>query len=271
MAQTISSLTQNDALLRQLRQSGEAENKELQKQSSGQKINQARDDAAGLIISEQLLKELSALNQSARNASDGISVAQVADGALAQTEQGLQRIRELSVQAANGTLGTEARSALQQEIGQLASELDRIAETTAFNELALLSSNDAIALQIGGEAGETVTVPLTDIRPALAPVQAIDASTTAGASSALASIDSALSVIQSVRGELGASISRTASIISSNQNTAVNTAEARSRITDTDFAQSASERIKSQVQRESGVAVQGQANASAELVLRLLS
>ncbi|MCR8921454.1 flagellin [Dasania sp. GY-MA-18] len=271
MGLTIGEIASNESLLNQLQKNAKQEREGLQPLSSGKKINSAKDDAAGLIISQQLLTELNALDQTARNASDGISLVQVADGGLSSINDNLSRIRELSLQASNGTLGNSQRDAIQAEVGQLQEQISTVLDTTQFNDLKLLQSNATIELQVGGLASDKLSLQLPDLGASLTPAQAIDVSTGVGASNALAVIDTAIDAVNSFRGDLGAVSKRIESVISNNRNSAENTAAARSRINDTDFALATSEQLKQSLLKNSGNALQAQANASSQLVLSLLS
>ncbi|WP_019531669.1 flagellin [Dasania marina] len=271
MGLTIGETTNNESLLNNLQKTAKKESEGLQPLSSGKKINSAKDDAAGLIISQQLLSELTALDQAARNASDGISLVQVADGGLSSITENLTRIRELSLQAANGTLGGAQRNALQVEVGQLQEQISSVLDNTRFNNVNLLNNNTAIDLQVGGEAGEKLTVQLQDVSSSLATTQAVDISTASGASNALSVVDTAIAAVDSFRGDLGAVSSRIESAINNNRSSAENIAAARSRISDTDYAQASSEQVKQSLLKGAGNALQAQANASSQLVLRLLS
>lgn len=268
---TIGDVSTTQSLLNNLKQAAQKESGGLTPLASGSKINSAKDDAAGLIISEQLLAELTALDQTARNTSDGISLVQVADGGLNSISENLSRIRELSLQAANGVLGPDQRNALQSEVSQLQQEISDVIDRADFNGVELFKNNVNLNLQVGTQGGETLAVPLQDLSTSLAPVAAIDVSTAAGASSALAALDAAANTVDSFRGDLGAIGSRAESVINTNRVTAENIAAFRSRITDTDFAQAASEQLRQSLLSQTGNAIQAQANVSSQLVISLLS
>lgn len=271
MPQTISNSVLTSGLLRGLNQAKDAQENALEKIASGHKVNSAADNAAALAIINQFSTQIIGSAQASRNASDAISFSQVAESGLGSINENLQRIRELSLQAANGTLGDDQRSALQAEVGQLQQEISRTLETTRFNNVDIFNSNTNITFQVGANSGETVDLTLPDLNADLASVSSIDISSQAGADGALAVASSALQTVASVSGDLGAAQSRFQSAINNLENTEINTAEARSRLRDADIARQTSNLVQSNIQRESGIAVQSQANASAELVLGLLS
>lgn len=271
MAQTISNSVLTSGLLRGLNQAKNAQESALEKIASGHKVNSAADNAAALAIINQFSTQIIGSAQASRNASDAISFSQVAESGLNSISENLQRIRELSLQSANGTLGDEQRTALQAEVSQLREEVGRTLETTRFNNVDIFNSNTNITFQVGANSGDTVDLTLPDLNTDLASVASIDISDQAGAESALGTVDSALQTVASVAGDLGAAQSRFQSAINNLENTEINTSEARSRLRDADFARQTSDLVQSSVQRQSGIAVQSQANVSAELVLRLLS
>ena len=268
---TIGEITANQTLLNNLKQVSEKETESLKPLASGNKINSSKDDAAGLIISNELLTQLNGLDQAARNASDGISLSQVADGGLNAINDGLGRIRELSLQAANGTLGAGQRDALQAEVSQIQEEITNVVAGTNFGGVELFTSNNDLTLQVGAEAGETLSISLQDLSASLSGVSGIDISTPGGADAAFATIDGAFATVNDLRGEFGAVSNRVESVINNNRSTAENIAASRSRITDTNFAEATSEQVRQSLLRNSGNAVQAQANASSQLVVSLLS
>ena len=271
MPQSISNSVLTTGLLKSLNQSQSQQKSALEKLSSGQKVNSAADNAAALAIINQLTSQINGAGQAARNSSDGISFSQVAEGGLETVTDNLQRIRELSLQAANGTIGDEQRAALQAEVGELQQEVTRTLETTRFNGVDVFTANTNITFQVGANSGDIISLSLTDLTADFAPLASIDISTQAGAQNALDTVDTALQTVASVSGDLGATQSRFESTIANLDNNRINTAEARSRLRDTDFANQTSELVKSNITQQSGIAIQSQANANAQLVLRLLS
>ncbi|TAK54334.1 MAG: flagellin FliC [Gammaproteobacteria bacterium] len=245
----------------------------LQRLSSGLRINSAKDDAAGLAISERFTAQIRGLNQAVRNANDGISLAQTAEGALAEVTNNLQRIRELAVQSANATNSASDRASLQAEVDQLIEEIDRVAGQTSFNGTALLDGSFTSAVfQVGANEGETITVSVTvDATTATLGVDVADIATdetTAGA--AITLVDAALDDINAARAEFGAIQNRFESVITNLSTAAENLTASRSRIRDADFAAETAALTRSQILQQAGVAILAQANAAPQLVLGLL-
>ena len=244
----------------------------LQRLSTGLRINSARDDAAGLAISERLTAQVRGYNQAIRNAGDGISLAQTAEGMDGITNS-LQRMRELAVQAANYSNTTADRTAINAEFAQLKTEVDRISQQTKFNTKSLLDGSfTAAAFQVGANSGETISVDsITNMgATALGLTAAVDVTTMANASSALSTIDSALVTVTSARANLGASINRFEQTISNLRVTVENLQSSRSRIQDADFAAESASLTRLQILQQSGTAVLSQANAIPQNVLSLL-
>jgi flagellin len=252
----------------------------IQRLSSGLRINSAKDDAAGLYQVELQTADIRGINQATRNAADGISLGQTAEGALASVAQNLQRIREIAVQAANGTV--EDRSGLQAEVNELTREISRIVQTTQFNGTALLSAASSITFQVGadGSANNQVSVSTTNMTSAagisavysadLTGGQTVVVSTQGAASAALASIDTAINTVSSTRATFGAVQNRFEAVISNLQNYAENLTASRSRIQDADFAMETANLTKAQILQQAGVAVLSQANALPQTALALL-
>lgn len=247
----------------------------LQQLASGRRINSAADDAAGLAISEILTSQVRGTNQAVRNAQDAISLVQTADGALNQTSDALQRIRELTVQAGNGTLSASQRNAIQSEVSSLQQSIDQVAGGAQFNGQPLLTGTTPnVQLQTGANTGasNTTTVALPTATAAglgVAPGQ-IDLSSPAAANASLAQIDQAIGQVSSARGNLGAQSSALENLTASLNVSSENHASARSRIQDLDFAQALTQRTRDQILSNAGVAVLAQANFSSQSVLRLL-
>jgi flagellin len=241
--------------------------------ASGRRINSAADDASGLAISEALNSQVRGLNQASRNAQDGISLIQTADGALSQTSDTLQRIRELTVQAGNGTLSTTDRGAIQTEINQLQGTLDQVADQAQFNGQTLLTGgNSSISLQVGANSPDVQSVALPTATAAalgVGPGQ-VDVSSPAAANASLANVDQAITNVTTARGQLGAQQSSLQSTVASNDVGAENQASAQSRIRDLDIAQGVAERIRDSILADAGTAALAQANLSSQSVLRLL-
>ncbi len=248
--------------------------KSMQRLSSGLRINSAKDDAAGLAISDRMTAQVRGLNQAARNANDGISLAQTAEGALQETTNMLQRMRELAVQGANGTNDASDLASIQGEIGQLAEEITRVADATKFNGKLLLDGNLDVTFQVGANSGteQTIGLALTQAFDAgsLA-VDALDVETSnTTAQAAIQAVDDALALVDTARGELGAKQNRFESTIANLNNSAENISAARSRILDADIAQETSAMTKSNILQQAGVAILAQANQAPQLALSLL-
>jgi flagellin len=244
--------------------------KSLEKLSSGFRINRAADDAAGLSISEGLRAQVGGLKVAVRNAQDGISVAQTAEGALNEVHSVLQRMRDLSVQAANdGGSDPKAKEAAQAEFAELSEALDQIGSDTAFGKTKLLDGSfTAKDFQVGANTGETVTVTIAEVSAAELGIDALDLTT--GAAAAIDTIDAAIETVSEQRSTLGASQNRFEHTIN-NLNVAVeNLSASESRIRDTDMAQEMVSFTRSQILTQAGTSMLGQANQASQNVLSLL-
>ncbi len=261
--------TSNNASL--LQQIQKKQDSLLEKLASGKRVNSAADDAAAQQIIDRLTTQVEGNRQSISNAYDGISLAQVADGGLSGISNDVNRIRELSVQAGNGLLNDADRRALQSEISQLQSNISQTIEQTTFGGQALLSSDGNIDFQVGANAGQKIGVQTQDLASQLEGVLSVDVSTAAGAEQALESADAALEVVGSARGDLGAIQNRFESAARNLSQSDTNLAAARSRLQDTDFAQTASDSVAAGIQSQASIAVQSQANQQQGQVLALLS
>ncbi len=258
---------------RNLASSQNALNKSMQRLSSGLRINSAKDDAAGLAISDRMTSQIRGLNQAARNANDGISLAQTAEGALQETTNMLQRMRELAIQSSNSTNTTADRQSLDAEFQNLLEEINRIATSTSFNGKVLLSgayASTAAVFQIGANAGQVISVTIGAATVSALGISGTGVATYSASQSAIALIDSAISTIDSVRGDLGAIQNRFESTISNLNNVAENLTAARSRILDADIAQETSQMTKNNILQQAGVAILSQANQTPQLALQLL-
>jgi len=257
----------------------------MEQLSTGKRINSAADDAAGLAISDKMTSQIRGLNQAVRNANDGISLLQTAEGATQEVTNMLQRMRELAVQAANDTYSSTDRSALQLEVDQLAAEISRISDNTRWNNMVvfdtsvssgnigtLTSGKFDVSLQVGimGGSSDTITVQLQSIAASALSVDSIDLSTSSGASSALSTIDTAIQDIDTFRATLGASINRLTYTSDNLTNIAQNTTDSRSRIMDADYAKVSSELARTQIIQQAATAVLAQANQDQQSVLKLL-
>jgi flagellin len=257
----------------------------LQRLASGLRINSARDDAAGLSIATRMTTQVRGLQQAIRNAGDGISVAQTAEGGLESITTSLQRIRELAVQSANFTNTAADRTALNQEALQMRDEIQRVATQTRFNGIALLDGTfSGATFQVGANVGETVTVSgvsnmqttvLGGMTGSPTPntmkyVSAIDLTSVSGANDAIQIADGALATVGSARAQLGATMNRFEQTISNLRIASEAQTAARSRIQDADFAQETAALTRAQILQQSGMAILAQANSLPQNVLTLL-
>ena len=238
----------------------------MQRLSSGLRINSAKDDAAGLAIADRMNAQIRGLNVAIRNANDGISLAQTAEGALSTVTDVLQRMRELAVQAQNGSNGTSDRANLNTEYQQLSAEITRIAAQTKFNGTAIVgASAGAQVFQIGANNGDTLTITTTTVTTV-----AGDLTTSANASTAVAALDTALDTITTSRATYGAMINRFQFAINNLQVTGENQNAARGRIMDADFASETANLARAQILQQAGTAMVAQANQLSNGVLQLL-
>ena len=249
--------------------------KSLEKLSSGLRINRAADDAAGLAISEGLRSQVNGLNVAARNAQDGISVIQTAEGALTEVHSILQRVRDLTAQGANDSNNAKSREAIQTEIGALADELTRIADSTNFNGIKLLSGGTTLTFQVGAgsvAAEDQISVALTDFDTLGADIKTLAATMTDAASygAALAGIDTQIQAVSTARAGYGALQNRFESTINSLNVSAENLAAAESRIRDTDMASEMVKFTSANILSQAGTAMLAQANQANQGVLQLL-
>lgn len=247
--------------------------KSMEKLSSGLRINRAADDAAGLSISEGLRAQINGSNQAQRNAQDGISVIQTAEGALTEVHDILQRVRELTVQAGNDSNNAEARDAIAGEVASLGEELTRIAESTNFDGTKLLSGGATLTFQVGAGSSadeDQIGVMLQDFSGLGATIGALATTDSATALTNLDAIDTAISSVSSARSDLGAQQNRFESAIRSLSVSAENLSAAESRIRDTDMAQEMVKYSAKNIMSQAGTAMLAQANQSSQGVLQLL-
>jgi len=245
----------------------------LERLSSGLRINRAADDAAGLAISESFRAEIRSLQQAQRNANDAISLVQIAEGALDESGNILIRMRELAVQAANGTLGASERASLDQEFQDLISEITRIAEVTNFNGVSILAgAGTPVTFQVGvdGTSNDTITVSGVAANASAIGVDALALSSAGAAQTALGTLDSAISSVASLRATFGTTQNRLESTIRSIAISIENTSAAESRIRDVDVAEETATLTRNQVLQQAGVSVLAQANVSTSIALSLL-
>lgn len=249
----------------------------IQRLSSGLRVNSAKDDAAGLSIADRMNAQVRGMNVAIRNANDGISLTQTADGALAGVGDMMQRMRELAVQSTNSTNGTDDRGNLDQEFQQLADEVDRVLQGTKFNGKAVLGADaTTLSFQVGAGTStqDTINVSMTRLDTATSITNVTGASsditTAAKASTAINNIDAALTAINSERSKMGAVQNRFDSVVSNLRISVESQSAARGRIMDADFAIETANLSRAQVLQQAGSAMLSQANQSPNGVLALL-
>ncbi len=251
--------------------------KSMAQLSTGQRINSAADDAAGLTIGNKMTTQIRSLNQAVRNANDGISMLQTADAATTEMSQMLFRMRELAVQSANGTNDTPERDALQLEFSGLQTQLSNTISNTTWNGMNLLDggvgSGGSVSFQVGSGSAESISMPLATLNSSdVTTVLNISTSIAiaADAQTSLATIDDAISQIDSERGKWGAMMNRLTYAADNATNVSMNSAVSRSRIMDTDYAQATAEMARAMILNQAGTAMLSQANQQPMYVLALL-
>jgi len=249
--------------------------KTMEQLSTGKRINAAADDAAGLAIANRMTAQIKALDQSVRNANDGISMMQTAEGATKEITTMLQRMRELSVQAANDSYSADDRTAIAGEMTQLTSEITRIASNTQWNGMSVLSGGTAystMTFQVGteGDATSAITVGFTAMSAGALTISALSVSTSVEAQASIELLDTAITAVDTFRSDLGARINRLTSSADNLANIALNISASRSQIEDTDYAKATTELAKSQIIQQAATAMLTQANQAPQSVLSLL-
>jgi|TARA_Y100000994_G_scaffold248982_1_gene258431 flagellin len=265
---------------RQLFTTGNNLSTAFERLSSGFRINSAADDAAGLQITDRMTSQVQGLNQAVRNANDGISLAQTAEGAMSETTTALQRIRTLAIQSQNGINSSADRVALQKEVSALRTEISRISTTTQFAGVNILSGDFSAKFLVGANAGQTISVNLSSPALARAGVNGFSATglgiladnvlTEQGASRLLTAVDSAISAVGGLRADLGALQNRFQSTIRNLSNISENVSAARSRIKDADFATETAELSRNQILQQASTTILAQANQRPQAALSLL-
>ena len=245
--------------------------KATEKLSSGYRINRAGDDAAGLSISEKMRSQIRGLDKASSNAQDGISLIQTAEGALNEAHAILQRMNELSTQAANDTNTSADRTAIKKEIDALVSELDRIASTTQFNTMNLLDGTfSGKNLQVGALEGQVIAISIGSMNASTLGVNSLDVSSNSAAGTSMTAIQDAIEKVSSQRSSLGAIQNRLEHTIANLDTTSENTQAAESRIRDTDMAEQMVDYSKNSILAQAGQSMLAQANQSTQGVLSLL-
>jgi flagellin len=278
---TANALTKNERAMSQA----------MERLSTGQRINSAGDDAAGLAISSRMTSQINGLNMAVRNANDAISLVQTADGALVEVTNMLQRMRELAVQAATGTTSLSDKEALNTELVALRNQIEDIADDTQWNGTDLLDGDSSsVAFQVGANATQTVTMTtLADLQTAGTAFSSLAntsgettlatlvvwktgnlATSVTAANNAIAGLDSAITVVNTKRAELGAMTNRLEYAADNLANVSQNTSASRSRVLDADYAAETTELARTQIIQQAGTAMLSQANQAAQSVLALL-
>lgn len=271
MPQTINTNLMSLNAQRNLNASQSSLSTSMQRLSSGLRVNSAKDDAAGLAIAERMNAQVRGMNVAVRNANDGISMFQTAEGAMGKIGENLQRIRELAVQSANGAISDADRTNLQSEADQLVAEITRIADTAKFNGINLFDGSfTSQDFQVGADAADVITATVNFDMTALNAYTAADISTQAAASALLPNLDTDLDAVNTARAESGAIQSRFEAVISQLQVSAENTSAARGRIMDADFAAETANLSRAQILQQAGTAMIAQANSMPQQVLKLL-
>ncbi|MBF5091481.1 flagellin FliC [Novosphingobium sp. NBM11] len=247
----------------------------MQRLSTGTRINSAKDDAAGLAIATSMTSQITGMNQGIRNANDGISLAQTAEGALGEVTNMLQRIRELATQSASGTYQDSTdRTYMQTEVDQLTSQIDQVITNTKFNGVALFDGSTAtVTIQAGANASDTVDLSMTDLTTLAASgggTGSYDVSTATAANGLLTSLNTELEDISKARSTLGAGQNRLQSAVNNLTSNVTNLSDARSRIQDTDYSAETTALAKAQILSQASTAMIAQANQSQQNVLSLL-
>jgi flagellin len=241
--------------------------------SSGNRINSASDDAAGLAISNSMQAQINGMNQGIRNSNDGISLAQTADGALDEVTNMLQRIRELAVQSASGTYSSDDRTNMQTEVTQLTTQIGAIVNTTQFNGVNVFGASGTggtTKIQTGANAADTVSITIGSLSSLSSLTVTISGTDGTTANTALSSIDTLMKTVNTVRAGLGASESQLNSAVNNMTNDVTNLTDAKSRISDADFSTETTNLAKAQILNQASTAMLAQANQSQQGVLKLL-
>jgi flagellin len=256
-----------------------AQSDAMQQLSTGSRINSAKDDAAGLAIGQNMTAQVRGLNMAIRNANDGINLLQTAEGSMIEQTNMLQRMRELAVQAANGTYSSTQRDYLQTEFDALGSQIDDISADTTWNGKQLLDATDNTGVnatsgqfdfQVGQDSGQTISVSIDDMSLSGLGASGLSISTASGASSAIGTLDDALDLINAQRADIGAGINRLTYASDNLTNISSNIAASRSTIMDTDYASASTQLSKTQIIQQAATAMLAQANQQPQSVLSLL-
>ena len=249
----------------------------MQELSTGKRINRASDDAAGLSIRETMTAQITGLNAAIKNANDGISLLQTADGALAETSSLMQRMRELSVLAVNDTYSSTQKTAMSTEFTALASQINQIAANTQYNGMDLLTGSGGVyggtgsfLFQIGGNTTQTIAVSIVSATLGQYVLSLATIATAASATSNITSLDGAISALNMQRSTIGAAVNRLSHALDNLANVAANATDSRSKVEDTDYANATSDLARQQIIAQAATAILAQANQQPQMVLSLL-
>ena len=277
-----------------LNKNGRVQQNVMERLSTGKSINRASDNAAGLSIRETMTAQINGLNAAVKNANDSISMLQTADGALNETSSMLQRMREMAVLSVNDTYSSAQKTAMSTEFNQLSSEIDRIAGQTQWNGMAILNGSGGLfsgatanstgqfTFQVGANNAQTVSVVIlnmaikaatvneTPVATTLGALSGATIATAAGAATAITSLDSALTILNSQRSTIGAMVNRLTHAVDNLTNVAQNATDSRSKVEDTDYAAATSELARTQIIAQAATAILAQANQQPQSVLSLL-
>ena len=240
----------------------------MQQLGTGNRINQAKDDAAGLSIGENMTSQVRGLNQSVRNVNDGINLLQTADGALVETSNMLQRMRELAVQSSNGTNSASQRTYLNNEFKSLQEEITRIASNTTWNQASVF--NTAFVFQAGVLSGQTISIAVGAMDTTALSVAAASITTFSASQEAITSVDGAIEMVNSARSGMGATMNQLSYSADNLTNISTNIAASRSTVMDTDYATASATLSKSQIIQQAATAMLAQANQQPQSVLSLI-
>ena len=258
---------------------GRAMSTAMEQLSTGSRINSAKDDAAGLAIGQSMTSQIRGLNQAVRNANDGINMMQTAEGALVEQSNMLQRMRELAVQASNGTYSTDQRGYLNTEFSALSSQIESIATQTQWNGQSLLTganinginaTSGQFDFQVGQTSGQTISITISAMSLSGLDLSGLTVATASTASTAITTIDSALDTINNQRATIGAGVNRLTYAADNMTNISANVTASRSTIMDTDYALASTQLSKTQIIQQASTAMLAQANQQPQSVLALL-
>jgi len=258
---------------RNLSRSEQSLGRTFERLSSGLRIVRAGDDAAGLAISERLRARIRSLNQAGRNANDGVSLVQTAEGALDEVSNILVRLRELAIQSSSDTVSNDDKETLDTEFQSLVGEIDRIAQVTAFNGTSLLDGSDtsvSVRVAEGTASVDSIAVTLESIRTSALTINSLDIGSGGNTTTAITNLDAAINAVARIRGNLGASQNRLETAISTIANTAANLQAAESRIRDVDVAAETAVLTRNSILQQAAVSILAQANAAPQVALSLL-